>query len=47
VRELHQGDLEILRRLPALRYVNVEVDNKNLGILQGFIIGAGSFKDTC
>jgi hypothetical protein len=43
VRELHQGDLEILWRLPALRYVNLEVDNKNLGILQGFVIGAGSF----
>ncbi|PUZ45550.1 hypothetical protein GQ55_8G233400 [Panicum hallii var. hallii] len=43
VRELHQGDLEILGRLPALRDVNLEVDNKNLGILQGFVVGAGSF----
>jgi hypothetical protein len=43
VRELHQVDLEILGRLPALRSLWLEVDNKNLGILQGFVVGAGSF----
>ncbi|PUV26724.1 hypothetical protein PAHAL_J035800 [Panicum hallii] len=43
VRELHQGDLEILGRLPALRTLSLVVDNKNLGILQGFVVGAGSF----
>ncbi|PUZ45546.1 hypothetical protein GQ55_8G233200 [Panicum hallii var. hallii] len=43
VRELHQVDLEILGRLPALRSLVLEVDNKNLGILQGFVVGAGSF----
>jgi len=43
VRELHQGDLDILGRLPALRSLMLEVDNKNLEILQGFVVGAGSF----
>ncbi|PVH31842.1 hypothetical protein PAHAL_9G246100 [Panicum hallii] len=43
VRELHQVDLDILGRLPALRSLLLEVDNKNLGILQGFVVGAGSF----
>jgi hypothetical protein len=43
VRELHQVDLEILGRLPALRALWLEVDNKNLGIVQGFVVGAGSF----
>ncbi|CAN6381841.1 unnamed protein product [Urochloa humidicola] len=43
VRELHQADLQILGRLPALRSLNLEVDNKNLGILGGFVVGASSF----
>ncbi|RCV39050.1 hypothetical protein SETIT_8G192200v2 [Setaria italica] len=43
VRELHQADLEILGRLPALRFLFLEVDNKNLGILAGFVVGAGAF----
>ncbi|RCV39072.1 hypothetical protein SETIT_8G194200v2 [Setaria italica] len=43
VRELHQVDLEILGRLPALRNLELEVDNKNLGILAGFVVGAGAF----
>ncbi|XP_004979892.1 putative disease resistance RPP13-like protein 3 isoform X2 [Setaria italica] len=40
VRELHQVDLEILGRLPALRRLQLEVDNHNLGILAGFVVGA-------
>ncbi|XP_039822470.1 disease resistance protein RGA5-like [Panicum virgatum] len=43
VRELHQVDLDILGRLPALRSLSLVVDNKNLGILEGFVVGAGSF----
>ncbi|KAK8448050.1 hypothetical protein SEVIR_8G208400v4 [Setaria viridis] len=43
VRELHQADLEILGRLPALRLLNLKLDNKNLGILAGFVVGAGAF----
>jgi hypothetical protein len=43
VRELHQGDLEILGRLPALRTLSLVVDNENLGILHGFVVGAGLF----
>jgi len=43
VRELHQVDLDILGRLPALRFLQLEVDNKNLGILQGLIVSPGSF----
>nr|XP_034570179.1 disease resistance protein RGA5-like [Setaria viridis] len=43
VRELHQVDLEILGRLPALRFLKLKVDNKNLGILVGFVVGAGAF----
>ena len=43
VRELHQVDLDILGRLPALRLLWLMVDNKNLGILQGFVVRAGSF----
>ncbi|CAL4991219.1 unnamed protein product [Urochloa decumbens] len=42
VRELHQVDLEILGRLPALRSLGLEVHNKNIGVLHAFI-GAGSF----
>ncbi|KAG2563486.1 hypothetical protein PVAP13_8KG338400 [Panicum virgatum] len=43
VRELHQVDLDILGRLPALRFLRLMVDNKNLGILQGLIVSPGSF----
>jgi len=43
VRELHQVDLDILGRLPALRRLWLMVDNKNLGILQGLIVSPGSF----
>jgi len=43
VRELHQADLEILGRLPALRFLKLEVENKNLGILTGFVVGADAF----
>ncbi|CAL4986442.1 unnamed protein product [Urochloa decumbens] len=43
VRKLHQVDLEILGRLPALRSLRLEVDNKNLGVLRAFVVGAGSF----
>ncbi|KAG2563510.1 hypothetical protein PVAP13_8KG229602 [Panicum virgatum] len=43
VRELHQVDLDILGRLPALRRLFLMVDNKNLGILQGLIVSPGSF----
>ncbi|XP_022685296.1 putative disease resistance protein RGA3 [Setaria italica] len=43
VRELHQVDLEILGRLPALRSLYLEVDNKNLGILRGFVVVGGAF----
>ena len=35
--------LEILGRLPALHTLKLKVDNKNLGILEGFVVGAGSF----
>ncbi|XP_034568580.1 disease resistance protein RGA5 isoform X3 [Setaria viridis] len=43
MRELHQMDLEILGRLPALRFLSLEVDNKNLSIIRGFVVGAGAF----
>nr|TKW01902.1 hypothetical protein SEVIR_8G208800v2 [Setaria viridis] len=43
VRELHQVDLEILGRLPALCFLQLEVDNKNLSIIRGFVVGAGAF----
>ena len=43
VRELQQVDLEILGRLPALCFLHLMVSNKNLGILQGFVVRAGSF----
>ena len=43
VRELHQVDLDILGRLPTLHFLQLEVDNKNLGILQGLIVSPGSF----
>ncbi|KAG2563536.1 disease resistance protein RGA5-like [Panicum virgatum] len=44
VRELHQVDLDILGRLPALLHLWLMVDNKNMGILQGgLIVSPGSF----
>jgi hypothetical protein len=43
VRELQQVDLEILGWLPALCFLHLMVSNKNLGILQGFVVRAGSF----
>ena len=43
VRQLHQVDLEALGKLASLRSLRLAVDNKNLGIFQGFIVGAGSF----
>ncbi|KAG2563503.1 hypothetical protein PVAP13_8KG128500 [Panicum virgatum] len=42
VRELHQGDLDILGRLPALRSLCLRVKHKKLGILDGFVVGAES-----
>ncbi|CAL4982976.1 unnamed protein product [Urochloa decumbens] len=44
VRELHQIHLEILGRLPALRFLDLEVDHENLGIMARFVVGAGSFR---
>ncbi|TKW13031.1 hypothetical protein SEVIR_5G073200v4 [Setaria viridis] len=43
VRELHQDDLEILGRLPALRYLYLMVDHENLKIPRRFVIGTSSF----
>ncbi|CAN6381836.1 unnamed protein product [Urochloa humidicola] len=43
VRELHQADLQILGRLPALRSLGLEVDNKNLIVFEAFVVGAGWF----
>ncbi|CAL4991220.1 unnamed protein product [Urochloa decumbens] len=43
VRELHQDDLKILGRLPALRHLYLMVDHENLKIPRRFIIGARSF----
>jgi len=43
MRELEQADLDILGRLPALRYLDLEVDHEDLGILGGFVVSAGSF----
>jgi hypothetical protein len=43
VRKLRQEDLESLGRLPALSYLDIEVGNQKLGIVQTFIIGARSF----
>ena len=42
VRELEQADLDILGRLPTLRYLDLEVDHEDLGTLGGFVVGAGS-----
>lgn len=43
VRELRQEDLEILGRLPGLRYLNLTMDHENLGIPGRFNIDACSF----
>ncbi|KAF8673405.1 hypothetical protein HU200_048969 [Digitaria exilis] len=43
VKELRQVHLTILGKLPALRCLEIEVDNMMLGILGGFVVGAGSF----
>ncbi|CAL4991197.1 unnamed protein product [Urochloa decumbens] len=43
VRELHQVDLKILGKLPALCSLELEVDEKNLSVLKTFVVGAGSF----
>uniref|UniRef100_K3ZMA4 Uncharacterized protein n=1 Tax=Setaria italica TaxID=4555 RepID=K3ZMA4_SETIT len=43
VRELHEANLEILGRLPALRYLILEVDKENLSIIRGFVVGADVF----
>uniref|UniRef100_A0A0A9HEI1 NB-ARC domain-containing protein n=1 Tax=Arundo donax TaxID=35708 RepID=A0A0A9HEI1_ARUDO len=43
VRELQQEDLEILGRLPALRDLHLEVDHRNIGILERFVFSSGSF----
>uniref|UniRef100_A0A0A8YMJ1 Disease resistance R13L4/SHOC-2-like LRR domain-containing protein n=1 Tax=Arundo donax TaxID=35708 RepID=A0A0A8YMJ1_ARUDO len=44
VRELQQDDLEILGRLPALRYLYLKVDHENLKILWRFVVGACWFR---
>nr|TKW01801.1 hypothetical protein SEVIR_8G202500v2 [Setaria viridis] len=43
VRELHHDDLEILGKLPALRYLYLMVDHENLKIPRRFIICTSSF----
>jgi hypothetical protein len=43
VRKVQQAHLDILGRLPALRSLLLIVDHENLGILVGFVVGAGSF----
>ncbi|CAL4979437.1 unnamed protein product [Urochloa decumbens] len=43
--ELQQEDLEILGRLPTLRYLDLEVDHENIRIARRFTIGAALF--TC
>jgi hypothetical protein len=43
VREVQQADLDILGRLPALRYLSLLADHEDLGILVGFVVCAGSF----
>jgi hypothetical protein len=43
IREVQQAHLDILGRLPALRCLRLLVDHEDLGILGGFVIGAGSF----
>ncbi|XP_025827856.1 disease resistance protein RPP13-like isoform X2 [Panicum hallii] len=43
VRELHQDDLKILGRLPALRHLYLMLDHENLKIPRRFVIGTSSF----
>lgn len=43
VKELHQEDLEILGRLPALRHLYLMVDHENLRIPRRFVIASCSF----
>jgi hypothetical protein len=43
VRELKQADLEILGRLPALRYLKLIVDHENFGIIKKFVVGSCLF----
>jgi len=43
VRELHQDDLEILGKLPALRHLYLMLDHENLKIPRRFVIGTSSF----
>ncbi|KAK3120561.1 hypothetical protein QOZ80_9AG0689930 [Eleusine coracana subsp. coracana] len=43
VRELRQEDLQILGRLPALHYLELEVGHEDLGIIGRFVVGAGLF----
>jgi hypothetical protein len=43
IRELQQDDLEVLGRLPALRCLDLLVDHEDLGIHNGFVVGAGLF----
>ncbi|XP_025827857.1 putative disease resistance RPP13-like protein 3 isoform X3 [Panicum hallii] len=40
VRELHQDDLKILGRLPALRHLYLMLDHENLKIPRRFVIGS-------
>ncbi|XP_062197033.1 disease resistance protein RGA5-like isoform X2 [Phragmites australis] len=43
VRELQQEDLDILGRLPALRYLYLKVDHESLKIPRRFVVAACSF----
>jgi hypothetical protein len=44
LREVRQEDLDILGRLSTLRYLNLEVDHENLGIIiGGLVISISSF----
>lgn len=43
VRELRQTDLDILGRLPALSFLDLQVEHEDLGIVEGFLVGQGSF----
>ncbi|TVU23946.1 hypothetical protein EJB05_26335, partial [Eragrostis curvula] len=43
VRELHEKDLNVLGRLPALTFLDLLVDHESLGIRERFVVGAGSF----
>ncbi|KAG0530695.1 hypothetical protein BDA96_05G208800 [Sorghum bicolor] len=43
IRVLQQADLDILGRLPALCYLEMQVEHEDLGIPSGFLVGADSF----